>query len=190
MFTNVEQVGHFEIVDTSLDGGSLDPFVFEGLRSVVRISFDNVNVSGSIKSYAFSGLVFSKTGSGVEAASPAVSVPAAAASTQRGRRQRRIGRRDRSTSSSSDVRTTISFRHCRIGRIETDAFRDANVAHIVFERTSIGRVESRAFRGVDGLHMLRIAHCHFAGTLISIALQLFGLNGVSGRGGRHSLKFS
>jgi len=155
IFTNTESVDKVEIRNTQMT--SMDKFVFEGLKDVGAIVLDRVDVA-SIQSYAFSGIHFRRSGPAPSAAvkERPMNGSNALLDAELSRREARKARRRARYALSGGVLNVTS---CHVGVLSTDAFRDANLAHILFSRTDVDRLEKHVFRGVSGLQSLRLENC-------------------------------
>jgi len=165
IFTNTEDVLSVDVADTAI--GQLDKFVFEGLKNVDKIKFTNVALT-NVQSFAFSGIQFRRHHHHVPAVTGAdvnITLDGRAGVQQHGiqntdsnnRSRRKKSRVERYTHSGG----MVSFANCQLELIQTDAFRDTNVAHIEIITSRIGNIEKRAFQAVVGLQSLRIVGSHF-----------------------------
>jgi len=158
IFTNTESVDRVEIRDTQMT--QMEQFVFEGLKDVGGIVLDRVDV-GNIHSNAFSGIHFRRRApaptSGLKTGEERpVNASNAVFDKEPSRREARKARRRTRYALSGGL---LNITSCHIGVLSTDAFRDANLAHILLSRTDVDRLDKHAFRGVSGLHSLRIVDC-------------------------------
>ena len=166
IFTNTESVDRVEISNTRLT--AMDQFVFEGLKDVGRIVLDRVDVAG-VHSYAFSGIHFRPDG---PATSGTDTPDLPQVGSERREERKMTRRRERYARSGGLVNVT----GCHVGVLSADAFRDANLAQIVFSRTDVDRLDGHAFRGVTGLQSLRLVNCRVGPSLR--ADMFAGLRGV------------
>ena len=173
IFTNTESVDVVVIRNTQMT--KLDRFVFEGLKNVGGIVLDRVDVD-SVRSFAFSGIHFRPRGPPPPTPSDVDERPVnglTAVSEQdwtRGKAKRRAARYARSGG-------LLNVSSCHVGVLSTDAFRDANLAQILFTRTDVDLLEKQAFRGVSGLQTLRLVDCRLGS---SIGREVFSsLRGLS-----------
>jgi len=158
IFTNTESVDRVEIRNTQMT--KMDQFVFEGLKDVGGIVLDRVDV-GNIHSNAFSGIHFRRRAqaptSGLKTGEERPTNGSNAVfDAESSRREARKARRRTRYALSGGLLNVTS---CHIGVLSTDAFRDANLAHMLLSRTDVDRLGKHAFRGVSGLHSLRIVDC-------------------------------
>lgn len=177
IFTNTESVDVLVIRNTQMT--KMDQFVFEGLKDVGGIVMDRVDVD-NIHSFAFSGIHFRPRGpaptsdletGGMER--PLNGSNAVFDRESRHRKARKSRRKARYALSGGLLNVTS----CHVGVLSTDAFRDANLAHILFSRTDVDRLEKHAFRGVSGLQSLRLVDCRLGS---SIGAEVFAsLRGLS-----------
>ena len=169
IFTNTESVDRVEIRNVHMT--SMDQFVFEGLKDVGAIVLDRVDVD-NIQSYAFSGIHFRRRGpattSGVntDAMETLANGSNAVFETESIRREATKARRRERYALSGGV---LNITSSHIGLLSSDAFRDANLAHILLSRTDVDRLQKHAFRGVSNLQSLRIVNCRLGSTIGSEA---------------------
>lgn len=153
LFTNTEELVSVEIADTTI--AQLRMFVFEGLKNVEKIKFANVSVDG-IESFAFSGIHFKRRPANGRN-EHVLSEDLRNAGVGNNNNKRRKLRRQRFAQSGG----RINFSSCRLQHINTDSFRDTNVAHIEISNSQIGRIDKQAFQAVDGLQSLSISGNRF-----------------------------
>jgi hypothetical protein len=165
IFTNTENVEAIEVSDTSID--TLEKFVFEGLKDVHSIVFSNVDIE-IVESFAFSGIHFRKSEESTVSTSSNSADSAGAADNHRTARQKLApDSASSSISNKKSLRTAryahsggeLEYRQCRLGTVQSDTFRDANIAHILFHQSTIDLLVPRAFRGASGLQSLTISNC-------------------------------
>jgi len=162
IFTNTESVDRVEIKNTHMT--KMDQFVFEGLKDVGGIVLDRVDV-GNIHSYAFSGIHFRRHGlpvSDVKSGEMERQVNVSSAIYSSGSGEARKERRRARYAHSGSLLNVTS---CHIGVLSIDAFRDANLAHILLLRSDVDRLQKHAFRGVSGLQSLSIVDCRLGSTI-------------------------
>jgi len=160
MFTNTESIDRVVVRNTQMT--KLDRFVFEGLKDVGRIVLDRVDVD-TVQSFAFSGIQFRPRGppvpEDVDDRPVNGSIAEVLEEEQGGRKaKRRAARYARSGG-------LLNVSSCHLGVLSTDAFRDANLAQILFTRTDVDRLEKHAFRGVSGLQTLRLVDCRLESSI-------------------------
>jgi len=167
IFTNTESVGVVEIRDTHM--AKMDRFVFEGLKDAGGIVLDRVDVD-NVHSFAFSGIHFRprgpsptsdlKTG-GIERGLNGSNAVLGSDKSQTIKEARYAKRKSRYALSGG----LLNLTSCHIGVLSTDAFRDVNLAQILFSRTDVDHLEKHAFRGVSGLQSLRLVDCRLGSSL-------------------------
>lgn len=173
IFTNTESVDSVLIRDTQMT--KMDRFVFEGLKDVGGIVLDRVHVD-NVHSFAFSGIHFrprgpAPTSGGMERS---LNGSNAVSDGEPSRTEVRKARRRTRYALSGGILNVTS---CHIGVLSTDAFRDANLAQILFSRTDVDRTEKHAFRGVSGLQSLRLVDCRLGWSIgTEVFASLRGLN--------------
>jgi Leucine-rich repeat (LRR) protein len=153
MFTNTEDVEVLEIADTTIE--RLDKFVFEGLKNVDRIRFVNVAI-GHLESFAFTGIHFKTPQSTSENdinGRPKIDNRNPATNGEKRRKFR--------TERFAHNGGSVSFVNCQLQLIQTDSFRDTNMARIDISSSEIGLIERQAFQATVGLQSLRIIGSHF-----------------------------